>query len=405
MTTTLVSFLGRARQDPKTGYRQARYRFPGGQERTTAFFGIALREVLSPDKLVLLGTSGSMWDFLVEHLATEGQEEELRLRLIEAAMDERVNPELLVEVTPTVERALGLPCVLRLIEYGRDAAEQIAILDAIAKAVPKGRVVLDLTHGFRHLAALGLLSGFFLERIAHLDIDGLYYGANDMRQEGITPVIRLDGLLAVQRWIDALDRFDQNGDYGVFALLLEADGVPADKVRCLARAAYFERTMNLSDARNQIQSFLPSLDAPLPGAAGLFQDALRQRLAWSRGGGLFDHQARLARFYLDSDDYLRAAIFAFEAVITRECGERDLNVHDWEHGRGPATEILEAEFKANLHPENIRHAYWMLKNVRNGLAHGNPATIEHYRRIIADPKRLTKELDGAMKQMLNHRNG
>jgi CRISPR-associated Csx2 family protein len=145
VTTTLVSFLGRARQDPMTGYREATYQFPEGQERTTAFFGITLREVLAPDRLVLLGTCGSMWDFLVEHLAAEGQEEELRLRLIEVATEERVSPELLAEVTPLVERALGLPCALHLIEYGRDAPEQVAILDAIAKAVPKGRVILDLT--------------------------------------------------------------------------------------------------------------------------------------------------------------------------------------------------------------------------------------------------------------------
>lgn len=88
-----------------------------------------------------------MWDLLVEHLATAGQEKELRLRLIEEATNGRVGAELLADVTPLVERALGLPCDLRLIEYGRDAAGQIAILEAIARVVPEGRVALDLTHG------------------------------------------------------------------------------------------------------------------------------------------------------------------------------------------------------------------------------------------------------------------
>lgn len=64
MTTTLVSFLGRARQDPTTGCRLATYRFPDGTEQTTPFFGLALRRVLAPDRLVLLGTRGSMWDLL-----------------------------------------------------------------------------------------------------------------------------------------------------------------------------------------------------------------------------------------------------------------------------------------------------------------------------------------------------
>lgn len=59
MTSTLVSFLGRARQAPKTGYRPATYRFPDGSQQTTPFFGLALRCVLAPNRLVLLGTGGS----------------------------------------------------------------------------------------------------------------------------------------------------------------------------------------------------------------------------------------------------------------------------------------------------------------------------------------------------------
>lgn len=401
MNTTLVSFLGRARQDPKTGYREATYRFPDGQERTTAFFGIALREVLSPDRLVLLGTSGSMWDFLVEHLATEGQEEELRLRLIEAATEECVDPALLIEVTPLVERALGLPCTLHRIEYGRDAAEQIAILDAIAKAVPKGRVILDLTHGFRHLAALGLLSGFFLERIARLDIDGLYYGALDMTARGFTPVVRMDGLLAVQRWIDALDRFDQSGDYAVFAPLLEADGVPADKARCLEEAAFHERNFNLADARRRIQTFLPALDGGLSGVALLFRDALAKRLSWAREGDLMEHQRRLAHFYLGNGDYVRAAILAYEAVVTGECHRRGLNSHDHKSGREPAAEMFEAEIKAGQHSDATREGYWMLKNLRNALAHGNPASLKHVRRIVANRERLPAELRRAVDRLLS----
>jgi CRISPR-associated Csx2 family protein len=403
VTTTLVSFLGRARQDRKTGYRQARYRFPDGQERTTAFFGIALREVLSPDRLVLLGTSGSMWDFLVEHLAPEGQGEEVRLRLIEAAIKERVTPELLSEVTPLVERALGLPCVLNLIAYGRNAAEQIAILDAIAGGVPEGRVILDLTHGFRHLAALGLLSGFFLERIARLGIDGLYYGALDMtdRSSRITPVVRLDGLLAVQRWIDALARFDQSGDYAVFTPLLIESGVPPDKARCLQDAAFHERNFNLSDARRAIQTFLPTLNGELAGAGRLFRDPLRKRLSWVKDGRLMDHQRRLAYFYLRNGDYVRAAILAYEAVVTHQCQRRGMDQQDYQTGREPATSLYESEMKKGRHSRDIRRGYWLLKRLRNSLAHGDPAPDPQVRRVIASRDRLPEEIGRTLDLLLS----
>ena len=405
MTHTLVSFLGKAYIDPNNGYRTARYRFDDGDEIETPFFGLALKEHLKPDRLALFGTEGSMWDVLIEHLAAEGDEEGLRLELIDAANQGRVNDALLKRITPLVERSLGLPCALTLIDYGRNAQGQSDILRGIANVVPSGRVSLDLTHGFRHLAALGLLSAFFLERVAELQIQSLYYGALDMTADNVTPVIRLDGLMAVQHWNDALQRFDQNGDYAVFAPLLEKDGVPANKARCLERAAYYERTLNLSDARAQIRTFLKMLDepdAPLSGPSALFRDALAKRLAWARNGNLFDHQARLAHFYLGNRDYLRAALFAYEAVITRGCGERGLNPLDWNKGRNPAVHDLDQEFKNGSHPKERRDAYWMLKNLRNSLAHGNPAREEHYRRIIADPGRLPNELEKAMDVMLNN---
>lgn len=402
MTTTLVSFLGRVPRDKDSGrYRSARYRFPDGQEIETSFFGLALLERLDPDRLALLGTRGSMWDVLIEYLVEGTAHEDLRLALLEAAEASRVDPDLVAQTQPILEEATGKPCTIRLIDYGRDPEGQMAILQAIAESVPAGAVTLDLTHGFRHLAALGLLSGFFLERVARIEIEGLYYGALDMTEQGITPVVRLDGLLAVQRWIDALDRFDQSGDYGVFSPLLVSDGVPADKARCLEEAAFHERNFNLADARRRIQTFLPALDGDLSGAARLFREALGKRLSWARDGDLMEHQRRLAHFYLSNGDYVRAAILAYEAVVTRECQRRNLDLHDHQRGREPAAEMFEAEIKAGQQSDATREGYWILKNLRNALAHGNPASDARVRQIAASRERLPTELRRAMDRLLS----
>ena len=63
MTHTLVTFLGRT---PKNagGYRTTRYRFPDGSEsESSAFLGWTLAKRLRPNRLIVLGTPGSMWDF------------------------------------------------------------------------------------------------------------------------------------------------------------------------------------------------------------------------------------------------------------------------------------------------------------------------------------------------------
>lgn len=399
-TFSLVSFLGRATQNPQTGYRQANYHFPDGTVHTTPYFGLALLKVLQPDALVLFGTSGSMWDVLIEQLATADEEEGLRLRLIEAAAHNAVDDTLLAELTGLVERALGLPCTLKLIDYGRDTTGQAQILSTIATTVPAGRVAIDLTHGFRHLAAIGLLSAFFLKQVQNLTIDGLYYGALDMTADGQTPVVRLDGLLAIERWLDALSRFDQNGDYGVFAPLLEADGAPADKAQCLVDAAFFERTLNLQKAQQRIQTFLSVLDHPLPGTSGLFQAALQKRLAWARASSPDQYQRRLAYYYLGQSDYLRAALLGFEAVITRQCSQRALAWQDYRNGRSPAEAAFEAEIKAGDYPREQEQAYWLLKNTRNALAHGSHEAQSRLRQTLADPERLPRELRNAMQTLL-----
>ena len=402
MNHSLVTFLGRARIDPETGYQRARYRFPGEDTpRETPFFGMALAGHLKPDAAVILGTSGSQWSVLVEHLAHGDEAEDVRLDLLDAETHATISQPMLDQVTPLMSRAVGLPVTPRLIPFGEGADEQYEILGAIADTVPNGDVSFDLTHGFRHLGMVGFLSAFMLERVRNLHVRGLWYGALDMtnRTSGITPVLRLDGLARVRRWVDALDRFDATGDHGVFAPLLIADGVPEDKVGCLARAAFFERTQNLSDAARQIRTFLPILDTPLSGAAGLFQTRLAERLRWVKSKGLADHQRKLAVEHLKRRDYLRAAVFGWEALCTLECERRGLRSDDYATGRKPATDLLGDEIRAGEHPE-WKSAFLLLRDVRNALAHGNPPRNRRSREALQNPNRLRSQLEKTFQLLL-----
>jgi len=395
---TLVSFLGRGRADAKTGYRQATYRFPDGRTDATAYFGLALARHLAPDRLVLLGTAGSMWDVLVENLpGIGGEDDALRLALMDAVAAQRVDQPLLDHVAPLVERALGRPVQLLCIPFGRDAAEQRAILDAIAQAAPNGQVSLDLTHGFRHLPMLGLLSAFVLDGLGR-QVAGLYYGAIDMSADDIAPVLRLDGLIAVQRWVDALASFEASGDYGLFAPLLERDGVPVDKARCLQEAAFFERTLNVSDAARKLNSFLPILDAPLPGASGLFQKRLKERLAWVREGDLAAQQRKLAFEYLKRGDYVRAVIFGYEGLLTRLCREQARDPLDFAE-RKQVAEEFGRELRGGEHADGKRDAFRTLSYLRNALAHGTPPYGEHLRRVLRDAQALRGEIEACLSRL------
>jgi CRISPR-associated Csx2 family protein len=397
MTHALVTFLGRGRQDPCTGYREATYRFQNGTLCTTSFFGLALAKELAVDRVVILGTRGSMWGALAEHVAAEGQEEDARLALIDAEASGRVDQALLDRLTDVLRRDAGSEVVPRLIPYGCTDEQQRGILQTISEVVGPGEVSFDLTHCFRHLGMVGMLSAFMLERIGRLAVRSLWYGALDMTEAGVTPVLKLDGLGAIQRWVDALDRFDASGDYGVFAPLLAADGVSPDKARCLEEAAFHERTFNLSDAARKLQTFRTGVVAPLAGASGLFQRQLEQRLKWVEERELWERQRALACQYLDRADFVRAAVFAWEALVSRAC--KGHAWQDWET-RQAAADALDEKFQSADCDRDWREAFRTIRTLRNALAHGIPPQGHHFRNILASPERLRQALQDVIDRLL-----
>jgi CRISPR-associated DxTHG motif protein len=75
------------------------------------------------------------------------------------------------------------------------------MLSTIASSVPKStQLQIDVTHGFRHLGMVGFLSAELLQRLrAQTEVHAVWYGALDMTQDQLTPVLALDGLQSVQR--------------------------------------------------------------------------------------------------------------------------------------------------------------------------------------------------------------
>jgi len=90
--TTLISFLGKGRYE-RDGYRTANYRFDTAFAREVPFFGMALAEYLQPQRLVLVGTSGSMWDVFFERESS--QHDDTLLELIEAVEKDAVTDQML----------------------------------------------------------------------------------------------------------------------------------------------------------------------------------------------------------------------------------------------------------------------------------------------------------------------
>lgn len=396
MHRTLITLLGRT---PRTesGYRRTRYRFPDGSRTApTGVLGWSLAERLRPDRLLVLGTAGSMWDYLVESVDLGDRDEEVRLALQDAVDRRAVDQAQLDRTGDLLAAALDLDLRLRLIPYGRDAGGQMEVLETIAREVEAGdRLVLDVTHAFRHLPMLALMSALHLEVVKGVSVESIYYGFYDP-DTGEAPVYDLAGLLDIVAWVKASSAFDKDGDYGVFAGLLERAGVSAEACANLEQAAFFERTTRAGDARGQLRRFRTALEEQPPGGpAALFAPVLRERTAWVEDQRLYQRQRALAARYLDRGDHLRAAIYAFEAFITARVAESGGDPGNFD-ARAAAKQAFEDG------PSPARKAdYRLLRDLRNALAHGSSSTRRDILEAMATPERLRATLAGLLERLLS----
>lgn len=373
---TLITFLGKGTKE-RGDYHKACYLFDSGRSYTTPYFGIALLQELgsggSPaDHLVVLGTGSSIWDALFYE---EMKENDLWLKLSERVETGTVDDGLLEQVAPLVEqsfssRGLASRVTLATIPFGRNQKEQVDILQKMAEIVEPGDVVtMDVSHGFRSLPMLGLVSALFLTQLKGVSIKGIYYGALEMTEDGKTPVIRLDGLLHIARWLNAMGGFLKSGDYGIFAPLL-GDKAAADTLR---QAAFFEKTINIQQARGRLKKARQSFNAlkTADPVFSLFADKLLDLTSWVEIQHFAGRQLATARNALSVGNYVRAAALAMESLISAQVA-RDGGDPGIYGNRKKAREELNVEAWGARHmsPGCPSRVYAELRELRNCLAHG-----------------------------------
>lgn len=385
MGTTLITFLGRTPKD-NDGYRKTKYIFPDQKQTDpVAFFGWVLRQRYQPQRMIVLGTTGSMWEHLFEgdiELGDAGADE--RLALISACEHKQVTQPQLDSLSPYLTRQLGCEVRLCLIPYARDEAEQVDLLKIISEQVPVGEVVqIDVTHGFRHLPMLSLLAALYLRMTRKAQIEHIWYGAFDP-DAGVAPVYDLTGLLRIADGLQSLSSFDKDGDYGVFLPLLQKSGLDADIAQRLREAAYFENILNVGEATGKLRQAMDGLkQAVLEPDAQLFLPLITERISWLEEDRQFQKLTHLAERALERKDYLRSILYAYEAVITRLCQRENRPITSFED-----REEARRQYEAGLNQgSEEKNDYALLKNLRNQVAHGTRGqTAEVQRNLLSEEK-------------------
>lgn len=326
MARTLFTFLGRGTGKPGGGYRETLYALPGGPVRTSyiAFALIADRLARGEpfDRVVVLGTSGSMWDDLAVRFGGLAPDDPVVLSLKAAAFEGAFGGSDLAALERAIGRKAPLAVDCVLIPDCRRPEDIADVVGRIASRVVAADVVeFDVTHGFRHLPLLALSALNLVSALRAVTVAAVHYGAYEMKTnpqdpDEAAPVLDLKAYLSLMEWTRALAAFDASGDPTGIGRLIEAEtGVTVAAE--IATAAHRERMLDVDAVRQPWRKARLALGGST-GVGALFREALDARFAWTGAPSLAQRQRALSIQALNQGDPMRAALLLFEAAISAQ---------------------------------------------------------------------------------------
>lgn len=377
----LITLLGRS-EKRGGGYRETQYVLPDhSKTEPTAFLGWELRKILKPEEVIVLGTRGSMWDWLIE--PADEQRYENFDQLVNSVSEMTVTQEQLAPFARDLSQHLETKIVLKLIGDCYTEEEQLDLLRQIEPLVHNGdELFLDLSHGFRHLPILLMMAAVYLRSLKSVTI-GKIYTSFYHAESGWGVVFDLSGLLRLISWHTALNSFEKDGDPGAFVDLLEQDGLVQQLIDQLNQASYYNRINDHQRAWPAERAVANALEqGAVRGVSALFAPRLIEYLARREDGHEADRLARMARRQLDIANFDRAALLALSAGASRyrNAGETLEQAH----------RVLLASQRAD---GNFLSQYHLLARIRNFIAHtGDSRPNLEVRNAVQNEAALSKTL-------------
>jgi CRISPR-associated DxTHG motif protein len=327
--------------------------------------------------------------------------------------------EVLVVLTPTAERnanwenlQLAVPAVkpLEIPEPGSESALWEIFRVLSANITTDDEIILDVTHAFRALPVIALVSASYLQALSGARITHILYGAWEAKQaDGRTPVFDLGLFLQLQQWTLAAATLKATGDARPFGRLLsdiqnswqtqpnKVAGEPLptrlksvgnslqslSAALALTRPDEIARTLpgifrNLEQAQEQFESWA------LPFASAL--EVVKEIYAPLAGGTLASEMS-LIQWYANHGQLVQAITFTREWLVSctaghlgftglRERNDRAVIEDLLNHAvirrveviKGTPSPLLSA-FDALTCASQLEQAWDRARNLRNDIAH------------------------------------
>jgi CRISPR-associated DxTHG motif protein len=266
---------------------------------------------------------------------------------------------------------------------GKSEAELWRIFEKISDAVCEGdQIAFDITHGFRSLPVIALLTIAYLKQIKQVKVRYILYGAFDAKDEQGTPVFDLTPFADLLDWLAAAKMFTATGDSSELGQLIQE--IQNDAYR--NRKAYSENLplalKNFGAALKEVSNDLLLARVPnLPKSVSNLIEKQKRASAevsdWTPPLTLLldkiadayepfqddslPTQATLIRWYLNHNHIVQAMTLAREWVVSYYAQQKSLSRDDAED---------ELNQRANDQESDELVQLWSsIRNIRNDLAH------------------------------------
>lgn len=409
----LVSVLGRGRQHKDgTGYTSVKYCFEDGYEHESSFFTHSLWRWLKntsrePDALIILGTSGSMWDALWDVLPENIQNSEeignWKTYLHQICRDEKTSIEDLdVRKAPFSLLPFSSGLKLDLIPDCRNSRDiQTFCQVLLSHLEPGDEVILDITHGYRHLPVLASFLTTSLRWLMNIVVRDVFYGAMEMgtnSSEGVytVPVVNLGYAATLFEQGAAYATFNITGRYGALAQFFP------DYEKDIRLADYYENIGQIHAAQpyaeKLCQSFFETKDSIDDAWLATAAHELMQEWRWSRDEELHQRMFTMATNLFRRDEFYKSIIMlqeAFHLYVQKQIYGA-YKIGKTHAQRDGIKEDSLRWMKAHLHDEDMYHID-LLRRLRNALAHSQQGSNRQLSKIIASRSKLITVLENSFR--------
>ncbi len=380
MARILISFVGTGslvESQSTREYKTAEYHIGDDNLGKYPFVAAALSNYYNADKIILVGTSHSMWEEVYRFYSElKGQDidEDAYLEIAEHCGQCGCDSELAIPHQDIIEKALGNDSHIVLIRYGLnddEITQNIKTILSLQEYINSGdELIVDVTHSFRSLPMIVMNLLIYLETVSRKrpKLSHIHYGMLEMvKEKGYAPIVELKKMAELTQWTIGASAFKNYDNAYQLTELLEEDDPELGKT--LKRFSDLLNLNHLRDIENGIGRIkvLRTREYTSPLAEMIvkpvFDDFLRQFGTINGNHALF--QYRLAKRRYDSLNYGLAIMTLQEAILTFVCTQLELA---WDNKE--AREEAKCRIKnPGAIPEDLRKCYWQLTPIRNAVAH------------------------------------